>query len=87
MQELIVNGLLAVVVVMAGVLLLMGRRKTNSMTKKQKVMLVRILAAAALLLGLQLVSEPLFGWLDTLWMGAGYWDCLVCYLADYLIIG
>ena len=87
MQELIVNGLLAVVIVMAVVLLLMGRRKTNSMTKKQKVMLVRILAAAALLLGLQLVSEPLFGWLDTLWMGAGYWAGLVCYLADYLIIG
>lgn len=87
MQELIVNGLLAVVIVMAVVLLLMGRRKTNSMTKKQKVMLVRILAAAALLLGLQLVSEPLFGWLDTLWIGAGYWAGLVCYLADYLIIG
>ncbi len=87
MQELIVNGLLAVVIVMAVVLLLMSRRKTNSMTKKQKVMLVRILAAAALLLGLQLVSEPLFGWLDTLWMGAGYWAGLVCYLADYLIIG
>ena len=87
MQELIVNGLLAVVIVMAVVLLLMGRRKTNSMTKKQKVMLIRILAAAALLLGLQLASEPLFGWLDTLWMGAGYWAGLVCYLADYLIIG
>lgn len=87
MQELIVNGLLAVIIVMAIVLLCMGKRKSSGMTKKQKVMLGRIFAATVLLLVLQLLPESLFGQIDTFLPGAGYWVRLALYLADYLIIG
>ena len=87
MQEMIIDCLLAVVIVMAVVLLLLGKRKKNHMTKKQKVMLYRILAATVLLLGLQLLPETVFHWLDGLLLGAGYWVRLALYLVDYLIIG
>ena len=87
MQEMIIDCLLAVVIVMAVVLLLLGKRKKNHMTKKQKVMLYRILAATVLLLGLQLLPETVFNWLDGLLLGAGYWVRLALYLVDYLIIG
>ncbi len=47
MQELIVNGLLAVVILTAlFLLLLVGGKPNSGMTKKQKVMLGRILIAA-----------------------------------------
>ena len=87
MQEMIIDCLLAVVIVMAVVLLLLGKRKKNHMTKKQKVMLYRILAATVLLLGLLLLPETVFHWLDGLLLGAGYWVRLALYLVDYLIIG
>lgn len=53
------------------------------MTKKQKTMLWRILAASVLLLVLQLLAADTFDRLGA----SGRWIRLVCYLADYFIIG
>lgn len=83
MQELIVNGLLIVVAILAAILLLIGRNAKSGMTKKQKTMLWRILAASVLLLVLQLLAADTFDRLGA----AGRWIRLVCYLADYFIIG
>ena len=83
MQELIVNGLLVVVAVLAVILQMIGTRANSGMSKKQKVMLWRILAATVLLLGLQVLGAAAFDRLG----GAGRWVRLVCYLADYAIIG
>ena len=83
MQELIVNGLLIVVAILAAILLLIGRSAKSGMTKKQKTMLWRILAASVLLLVLQLLAADTFDRLGA----SGRWIRLVCYLADYFIIG
>ena len=83
MQKLIVNGLLIVVTILAAILLLIGRSAKSGMTKKQKTMLWRILAASVLLLVLQLLAADTFDRLGA----SGRWIRLVCYLADYFIIG
>lgn len=83
MQELIVNGLLIVVAILAAILLLIGRSAKSGMIKKQKTMLWRILAASVLLLVLQLLAADTFDRLGA----SGRWIRLVCYLADYFIIG
>ena len=64
MQELIIDVLLVAVVLAAAFFLVSADRGKNDMTKKQKTMLKRILIASALLLGLQLLSDSLFVWLD-----------------------
>ena len=89
MQELIVNGLLAVVILTAlFLLLLVGGKPNSGMTKKQKVMLGRILIAAALLLGLQSLPAEFFAQPDAyLFPGAGRWLRFALYLTDYFIIG
>ena len=89
MQELIVNGLLAVVILTAlFLLLLVGGKPNSGMTKKQKVMLGRILIAAALLLGLQSLPAEFFAQADAyLFPGAGRWLRFALYLTDYFIIG
>lgn len=89
MQELIVNGLLAVVILTAlFLLLLVGGKPNSGMTKKQKVMLGRILIAAALLLGLQSLPAEFFAQADAyLFPGAGRWLRFTLYLTDYFIIG
>ena len=89
MQELIVNGLLAVVILTALFLhLLVGGKPNSGMTKKQKVMLGRILIAAALLLGLQSLPAEFFAQADAyLFPGAGRWLRFALYLTDYFIIG
>lgn len=88
MQEQIITVLLALVVaVSAGLLLFLGRRK-NGMTRKQKVMMQRIFAASAGLLVLQFFPAETFDRLDMLlFSGAGRALRLVCYLADYWVIG
>lgn len=89
MQELIVNGLLAVVILTAlFLLLLVGGKPNSGMTKKQKVMLGRILIAAALLLGLQSLPAEFLAQADAyLFPGAGRWLRFALYLTDYFIIG
>ncbi len=89
MQELIVNGLLAVVILTdLFLLLLVGGKPNSGMTKKQKVMLGRILIAAALLLGLQSLPAEFFAQADAyLFPGAGRWLRFALYLTDYFIIG
>ncbi len=89
MQELIVNGLLAVVILTAlFLLLLVGGKPNGGMTKKQKVMLGRILIAAAMLLGLQSLPAEFFAQADAyLFPGAGRWLRFALYLTDYFIIG
>ncbi len=89
MQELVVNGLLAVVILTAlFLLLLVGGKPNSGMTKKQKVMLGRILIAAALLLGLQSLPAEFFAQADAyLFPGAGRWLRFALYLTDYFIIG
>ena len=88
MQEMIITILLsAVVLAAAGLLFFVGRRQ-NGMTKKQRVMMTRILIAAAVLLGLQFLSAETFDRLDGYTFPAGGRVLrLVCYFADYLIIG
>ncbi|MCI8591376.1 MAG: cadmium-translocating P-type ATPase [Lachnospiraceae bacterium] len=88
MQEMIITILLsAVVLAAAGLLFFVGRRQ-NGMTKKQRVMMTRILIAAAVLLGLQFLSAETFDRLDGYTFPAGGRLLrLVCYFADYLIIG
>ena len=88
MQELIIDVLLVAVVLAAAFFLVSAGRGKNDMTKKQKTMLKRILIASALLLGLQLLSDSLFVWLDAhLFPSAGRWGRFALYLADYFIIG
>ena len=88
MQELIIDVLLVAVVLAAAFFLVSAGRGKNDMTKKQKTMLNRILIASALLLGLQLLSDSLFVWLDAhLFPSAGRWGRFALYLADYFIIG
>lgn len=58
------------------------------MTKKQKKVLFRILISAGLLIILQCIPASCWDRLDTiLFPGAGRVLRLLCYLADYLIIG
>ena len=58
------------------------------MTKKQKKVLVRILISAGLLIALQCIPTSFWNRLDTIFFpGAGRVLRLLCYLADYLIIG
>ena len=83
MQAGIINALLVVVAVLAAVLRAVGQRANSGMTKKQKTMLWRILAATVLLLGLQILGAAVFERLGS----AGRWVRLICYLADYAIIG
>ena len=83
MQAGIINALLVVVAVLAAVLRAVGQRANSGMTKKQKTMLWRILAATVLLLGLQILGAAAFERLGS----AGRWVRLICYLADYTIIG
>ena len=83
MQTGIINALLVVVAVLAAVLRAVGQRANSGMTKKQKTMLWRILAAAVLLLGLQILGAVTFERLGS----TGRWVRLICYLADYAIIG
>ena len=65
MQELILNGLLAVVVLTAAALrFVLAARADSGMTKKQKTMLTRILLASAALLGLQFLPAEVFAQLD-----------------------
>ena len=89
MQELVVNGLLAVVVAAAaGLYLFAGKDPGGRMSDKQRRMLLRILAAAALLLGLQLLPAETFARLDgALFPSAGRWVRFALYLADYFLIG
>ena len=89
MQELIINGLLAVVILTAVILrFFIGARADSGMTKKQKTMLVRILIAAAMLLGLQFLPAETFAQLDGyLFPSAGRWVRFALYLIDYFIIG
>ena len=89
MQELIINGLLAVVILTAVILrFVIGARADSGMTKKQKTMLVRILIAAAMLLGLQFLPAETFAQLDGyLFPSAGRWVRFALYLIDYFIIG
>ena len=89
MQELIINGLLAVVILTAVILrFFIGTRADSGMTKKQKTMLVRILIAAAMLLGLQFLPAETFAQLDGyLFPSAGRWVRFALYLIDYFIIG
>lgn len=88
MEELVIGILLGVVIIVAaGILIVLGSRK-DGMTKKQRTMMLRILAASVLLLGLQCMSAEAFNTLDEyLFPSAGRMIRLVCYLADYLIIG
>ena len=83
MQAGIINALLVVVAVLAAVLRAVGQRANSGMTKKQKTMLWCILAATVLLLGLQILGAAAFERLGS----AGRWVRLICYLADYAIIG
>ena len=83
MQAGIINALLVVVAVLAAVLRAVGQRANSGMTKKQKTMLWRILAATVLLLGLQILGAAAFERLGSV----GRWVRLICYLADYAIIG
>lgn len=83
MQAGIINALLVVVAVLAAALRAVGQRANSGMTKKQKTMLWRILAATVLLLGLQILGAAAFERLGS----AGRWVRLICYLADYAIIG
>ena len=83
MRAGIINALLVVVAVLAAVLRAVGQRANSGMTKKQKTMLWRILAATVLLLGLQILGAAAFERLGS----AGRWVRLICYLADYAIIG
>ena len=88
MQEIVIQGLLAVVVGLAAALLLWGSRKDSAMTRKQRVMLVRILASAAILLAVQLAPAAWFDRLDAaLFVGAGALVRLIINLIDYAIIG
>ena len=88
MQELIINGLLAVVILTAAGLLLVVGRRQDGMTKKQRKMMIRILISACILLMLQFVSAESFDTLDgALFPSAGRWVRFACYLADYFIIG
>ena len=58
------------------------------MTKKQKKVLLRILISAGLLVILQCIPADLWNRLDgILFPGAGRVLRLLCYLADYLVIG
>ena len=83
MQAGIINALLVVVAVLAATLRAVGQRANSGMTKKQKTVLWRILAATVLLLGLQILGAAAFERLGS----AGRWVRLICYLADYAIIG
>ncbi len=89
MAEIVTGALLAFVVLFSAVFLLVSRKKSSaSMTKKQKKMLIRILIASAFLLGLQQLPPELFDRLDSiLFPSSGRWLRLLCYFADYLIIG
>ena len=89
MQELILNGLLALVVLTAAVLrLVLAARPGSGMTKKQRTMLTRILLASAALLCLQLLPAEVFARLDGwLFPQAGRFVRFVLYLADYFLIG
>lgn len=88
MQEIVIRILLGLVIAMAAaVLIVVGSRK-DGMTRKQRVMMIRILITAVVLLTLQCVSAEMFEALDgSLFPSAGRWIRLVCYLADYLVIG
>lgn len=88
MQEMVIRILLGLVIAMAAaVLIVVGSRK-DGMTRKQRVMMIRILITAVVLLALQCVSAEMFEALDgSLFPSAGRWIRLVCYLADYLVIG
>ncbi len=88
MQEIVIRILLGLVIAMAAaVLIVVGSRK-DGMTRKQRVMMIRILITAVVLLALQCVSAEMFEALDgSLFPSAGRWIRLVCYLADYLVIG
>ncbi len=89
MQELILNGLLAVVVLTAAALrFVLAARADSGMTKKQKTMLTRILLASAALLGLQFLPAEVFAQLDGwLFPQAGRFVRFALYLADYFLIG
>ncbi len=89
MQELILNGLLAVVVLTAAALrFVLAARADSGMTKKQKTMLTRILLASAALLGLQFLPAEVFAQLDRyLFPSAGRFVRFALYLADYFLIG
>ncbi len=89
MQELIINGLLAVVVLTAAILrFFIGMRAGSGMTQKQKTMLMRILIAAAMLLGLQCLPVQAFARLDgALFPSAGRWVRFALYLTNYFLIG
>ncbi len=88
MQEIVIGILLAAVIIMAAMVLdIIGRRK-KGLTKKQSVMMRRILLAAVILFILQFITADQFAAIDAyLFPSAGRWLRLVCYLADYLIIG
>ncbi len=88
MQEIIVNVLLGLVVLLSAGLLLIVGRKPGGMTGRQHGVMVRILISSILLLALQFLPASLFDALnDLLFPSAGRWIRLLCYLADYWIIG
>ncbi len=88
MQEIIVNVLLGLVMLRSVGLLLIVGRKPGGMTGRQHGVMVRILISSILLLALQFLPASLFDALnDLLFPSAGRWIRLLCYLADYWIIG
>ena len=88
MDSVIFNILFLAVILMAIIFLIIGNKQNSGMTKKQKTMLVRILAATVILLVLQSLSAETFNKLDQfLFLYAGRWIRLLCYLIDYAIIG
>lgn len=88
MQEIVIRILLGLVIAMAAVVLIVVGSRKDGMTRKQRVMMIRILITAVVLLALQCVSAEMFEALDgSLFPSAGRWIRLVCYLADYLVIG
>ncbi len=86
MQEIIIDILLSVVILAsAGMLIFLGKK---SMNKNQRVMMTRIMIASIILLVLQFISADVFDRLDNiLFPTAGRWIRLLCYFADYLVIG
>ncbi len=88
MQALVIGILLAAVVIMAGLVLGILGRRPDALTKKQRKMMLRILISAGILLVLQCVPAEGFDTLDGyLFPNAGRLLRLLCYFADYLVIG
>lgn len=88
MQEIIVDILLCAVILISASLLFFADRRNREMTKKQRKMMIRILISSLILLCLQSIPTEAFSNIDGyLFPSAGRWIRLLCYFADYCIIG